>query len=91
MQQAGVERVAAAAWSDLPAVFTLRHLSSGVDCSIKLGGLNPLSGWCFIPAIINISRHEKSNVLLKSVTSLYDVFVVGSFNLSTEDLFLCLD
>lgn len=76
--------------SDLPAVFTLRHLSSGVDCLIKLGGLNPLSGCCFIPAFIN-TRHEKSNVLLKSVMSLHDVFVVGSFNLSTEDLILCLD
>lgn len=37
-------RDGAAVRSDLPAVFSHRRLSSGVDCSIKLGGHKLLSG-----------------------------------------------
>lgn len=55
-------RDGAAVWSDLPAVFSHRHLSSGVNCSIKRGGHKPLSGWCFIPAFVgkfNLSTEDR--------------------------------
>lgn len=72
-------------WSDLPAAFSHKHLSSRVDGSEDTNR----SVLVIFQPLLTYADRKKSNAL--TVTSLYDTFVVGRFNLSTGERVLCLD